>query len=638
MVRYIKLLAVLFLALCATPLYAQNDESEGEEDLFSKPIDSAMAISPNYLPTSYTKLGTTFFEPADYQEIDTTIDLIGQYDPLNKTENIYQTLGIFGQAHKPMNFTFKREPGFKLISNPYPLYHKEQTDLDYYKLKTSYTQLAYTYGILEENDFTATHAQNFRDRVNVVFNMRALSNTGYFAHQSSNNIEADILVHFEIPSQIYGFRLSYIINYLNFKENGGLLNQEDFIHKTAEDMLLYNVKLYNAESRFRTHDLLFQQYVNFISPKAEQKGKKSYWGTLTHTFQFRQQLMRYSDYDLDTNYYPIFNFSADSTLDTLEYYTISNTLQYSTFQPFKDNRSEKYFLHFTGGVTHEYTNFRTGLFTGNSLTPFAQAHIRLFSVMDIHAKIYYTLAERYNANDLNASAAISWKLDKKGHQAIGADIDFYYLSPEYIYTRFADNHHFWLNKWKKQNIVRVTPYWQYDKYKVEFSYFMLHNYVYLDETMTPALLDSYANVIQLHAYAPFYLKGFGVTANIYLQYANKDIIRVPVFAGKLDFFYRFGIFKGKGRLQVGFNSAYNTGYYADAYYPLLRQFYHQTDVKTGNYFYFDLYAAIQVQRINIFFKASHVLSGLLGQNYFTTPDYPMQGRRFAIGLMWRFHD
>lgn len=636
--RYQRTFLVLIIFVISTlPLSAQNDEQNEEDNLFGHPIDSAMAISPNYLPTSYTEIGTTFFKPTTYKEIDTTLDCIGQYDPLSRTENIYQTLGIFGQAHKPMNFTLHHTPGFKLIDNPYPLYYKEQDDLHFYKLKTSYTQLAYTFGISNENEFTATHAQNFKDKVNIVFNMRAFTNTGYFTHQKDNNIQADFLLHYEIPSQIYGFRLSYIINYFNMAENGGLLNMQDFFDIKPDKLEGYNVKLYYAESRFRTHDLLFQQYVNIINPKAKKEGKKSYWGTLTHTFQFRQQLMRYSDHDLDSNYYDIFTISRDSTYDTLSFYTISNTLQYSTFQPYKSDKNEKYFLHFTGGVTHEYTNFLIGWYRGNSLTPFAQTHIRLFSVMDIHAKIYYTLGA-YQNNDLNTYASVSWKLDRKRRQSIGCDIDFYYLSPEYLYTRFADNHHFWINKWKKQNFVRLTPFWQFDNYRVEFSYFMLKNYVYLDETKTPTRLDAIANVIQLHLYAPFYLKGFGVKANLYLQYANRNVIQVPLFAGKLDFFYRFNIFKGKGRLQLGVNAAYNTGYYADAYYPLLRQFYHQTDVKTGNYFYLDTYMAIQVQRISLFFKVSHVLAGTMGKNYFTTPNYPMQDRCFALGVTWRFHD
>ena len=209
----------IVLLLAGTSVYAQAEGDEDEDsDFRPKTIDSAMAISPLYLPTSFTKCGTIFFEPVDYQGIDTTMDLAGQYDPLLRTENIYQNLGINGQAHKPMNYTFTKDLGFSLITNPYPLYFKTQNDLKYYKLKTSYTQLAYSYGVATENTFYATHAQNIRNLVNYVVNLRGYGNSGYFNRQQTSNIIGDALVHFEIPSEIYGFRLSYIVNYFNMQE------------------------------------------------------------------------------------------------------------------------------------------------------------------------------------------------------------------------------------------------------------------------------------------------------------------------------------------------------------------------------------------------------------------------------------
>ena len=105
----------LLLLACTFRVAAQEDEST-EDDLFHHTIDSAMAISPLYLPTSYTELGTIFFKPIDYKGIDTTTDQTAQHDPMEQTQTICQTLGISGQAHKFINFNYQKEPGFALFT------------------------------------------------------------------------------------------------------------------------------------------------------------------------------------------------------------------------------------------------------------------------------------------------------------------------------------------------------------------------------------------------------------------------------------------------------------------------------------------------------------------------------------------
>ncbi len=631
-----KVLLRILLSTCLllTSLVLLGQEEE-KEDLFNHTIDTAMAISPAYMPVSFTESGRLFFKPIDYKNIDTSMNFIGQFDPLNETRNLYQSLGIYGQAHQPMNFSYQKESGFTFFSNPYPLYYKNQEDLKYYKLKTSYTNIAFTYGIATENVFYATHAQNIKDQATIAVNLRGYNNDGYFTHHKTGNIVFDIMANYEIPSQIYGFKFGYIVNYFNLEENGGLLDQTDYLNQTAADLQGYNMKLYSAASKLLTNDLLFQQYVNL---KSKGKKKEHYWGTIMHSFQYKHQRSSYLDANPDSLYYAEFYYaSADSTLDTLKFYTISNTIQWTSFQPFKDNDSKKNFFHFTGGVTHEYTYSRKNNYEGNAIIPFAQMHTRLFSVMDIQAKIYYTLGG-YQQNDLNANANISWAINRKNKHFIGADIDFYYSSPDYMYTEFTSNHHIWDTTWSKQNILRFSAFWKLKDYKVEFNYFMLHNYLVLDETYTPLLLDKYTNILQIHLFVPFFIKGFGTTLNAYLQHSTAPQIQVPLFAGKLDLYYRFNIFKNKAKLQIGFNLAYNTAYYADAYYPLMRKFYCQSSTKVGNYLYVDPYISIQVQRICIFFKVNHALSGLMGHDYFTTPYYPMQNRKFDFGITWKFYD
>ena len=181
--------------------------------------------------------------------------------------------------------------------------------------------------------------------------------------------------------------------------------QQDSLSPTKS----YNMKLYNASSRLLTHDLLFQQYVNIIT-KNKRKEKDNYWGTFMHSFRFKQQSINYNDYNLDTNYYgTVFSLSPDTIKDTTSFYTLSNTLQWSSFKPLKEETNERYFVHFTGGITYEYTRYSQANYIGHAFIPFAQIHTRLFSVMDIHGRIFYTLGG-YQNNDLNARASVSWGL------------------------------------------------------------------------------------------------------------------------------------------------------------------------------------------------------------------------------------
>ncbi|MEG2071304.1 MAG: putative porin, partial [Bacteroidales bacterium] len=175
-------------------------------------------------------------------------------------------------------------------------------------------------------------------------------------------------------------------------------------------------------------------------------------------------------------------------------------------------------------------------------------------------------------------------------------------------------------------------------YKASFNYFLVDNMVMLNQESRPFCVETPINVFQLHLYAPIRIKGFGFDANMYLQYASKSYISVPLFAGKASTFYVFKLFKKKMQLQIGFDMMYTTSYMANGYDPILHQFYYQDQNTTGHYFYLDANITIQVQRIAFFFRAGHFLSGIIGNNYFSTPFYPETARRFNLGITWRFYD
>lgn len=638
-------------------IFAQCVLSFAQEDHHHHGADSTKSqdISPFYMPVSYAFIEPHQFAPLSFTNVDTSLINTHYYIDILRVENLYQSLGNIGQAHQQINFDFQHDRGFTYFSYPYPLLFMRQKDLKYYDVKTAYTRLAFSYGFPNENTFHATHAQKIK-QVNFGFNIKASDDKGWYVNENSRYFIGSAYVHYELPSKIYGFRVGYIFNRVNHQENSGMMDStKDHIETRGfHDFLSdgdrssdYTFRTEKATNLVATHDILLQQYVNL---KFKKEGNS--FGFLTHSFQYQSHKNQYLDPALDTARYEHLYFSNDSTVDSLHFYQISNTLQWSTFNPYHPVGDKKNFIHAAAGITHDYMkeravriNFNSEAnaketlpqFASSSFTVFGRVYTRFLSVTDINGSISYTFGG-YNNNDAIADASISWAINRKNRHYIGFTGNYYRISPDYIYTYYSGNQLRWENDWDKQNILKLGAYWRRKEISANFNYFLLNNYAYFDQNLMPNALEEVANVIQLHFASPMRIRNFGFNTNLYLQHSDNDVVQLPLFAGKLSVFYIFKIFKRKLQIQIQTDLMYNTIYEAYGYSPMLRQFYHQEGFTNGNYLYLDVNLNLQIDRLGFFIRGNNLLAGVLGNNYFTTPYYPMEKRSFQIGVNWRFYD
>ena len=620
-------LAVFLLFTNMKPVFAQHLHE----------IDSVMDMSPDHLPTYYTQINFLQFMPLKFKPIDTEMITTHLYAPLLKTENIYQSLGINGQAHQPIVFDYQREMGFLYQALPYPLYFKKQSDLKYYKLQTTYSRAAYTFSFLEtaENEISAEFARYMRG-VTVAANIYASHNKGSFDNQEIRNLCGDLLIHYEMPSALYGFRASYIVSHVNNRENGGLLDMEAYQSTQS------NLSTMTANSEFKVrypesskaltkilmHDLALQNYVNLKS-KSDR-----YFGTITYDFQWTQTTLRYNN-NIETDF-PHYN--SKTTNDSTRIATVKNAIQWSNFSPFQAASTESKFFHVAGGLLHDYADLRYTNTPFTSLYLFARTHIRLYNVMDITGQISYSLVSDYANNDIAANTGISWAINREKEHNIGINANYYRNNPEYILQYVSVNNFRWINQFAKQDIVHFKAFWNYQKYNVSASYYYLNNFVYLSEELRPVQNENSGNLIQVSAFIPFRHKNFGTIANLNVQYCTKDVIHVPIFAGKLSVFYVIELLKKRLKIQVGTDLMYNTTYYADAYLPALRKFYYQTSQPIGNFIFMDANVSMSIDRINFFARIGNILPPLMKYRNFTTPDYPVKDYLLSLGITWRFFD
>ncbi len=602
-------------------------------------IDSAMAISPDYMPTHYTIWPSLQFLPLRYDPIDTALIHIAEYDPLLKMDNLYQSLGINGQAHKSMIFDIQEPSGFSMITLPYPLYFKKITNLKIYDVHPSYTDLNFTYTFLNAYAFSATHAQHIR-QVDFAINLDAASDKGYFIHQEVNRLSLDATLRYETPRKRYGFLMAYIFNHGKFAENGGLQHSTDFTDRDPRDSTItitydltsFPVMFSNGLSRINTHAFQITNYYNI-------KDKKDhYFGTLSHTFDFNHLSSHFTDHDLNNMFYlNRYYINTDTTNDSIQYFSIANTLQLSNFSPTDTVGDQSYFFRIAGGLRHEYMKAVNPMTHDNSLGLFARTSIRLFKVWEISGLFSYNLFG-YTQNDALAKAGFRFMINKKQRHYIGVEAVFSRLSPDYFLRDYQGNNNYWRHDWKKQNFFKASAFWTIFNYKATFNFIHAGRYVYLDNTYEPVQMKKPFQVIQLMFYTPVRTKHFCLDAQLALQHATNKVIAVPLFAGKLGAEYTGRIFKKRLLIQVGVDLFYNTKYYSDGYNPLLHQFYAQEYIITGNYLYVNAHLALRVKRISFFVRGGNLLAGMLSFHYITTPSYPMQGRNFEVGVNWKFYD
>jgi hypothetical protein len=123
---------------------------------------------------------------------------------------------------------------------------------------------------------------------------------------------------------------------------------------------------------------------------------------------------------------------------------------------------------------------------------------------------------------------------------------------------------------------------------------------------------------------------------VYQYSSNRSIINVPDFMAEGAYWVNLVLFKKALHAQAGIDIKYYSAWYAGAYNPVTAQYYNQRLMKTGDYVFGDVFINLKVSSARIFFKYQHFNSGLMGYNYYLSPDIPMQDAAFKFGLRWVF--
>lgn len=621
--------------------------------------------------------------------VDTTTFHAAEYDYLQRDNTIYSTLSNTGLAHKSMRFNYLHQTGFDMTLPAFSAFMQNESNMLSYQSVLPYSEIRYlmTVGDLEQH-LHARFGRQVTPRLLISFAFDTDYAPATFINNKTINNVFWVNAKYITKNERYGVGAYWYRNKLEMGENGGIVNDENYISHTETDNSVIPVSLSNATNFVVSSGIGFEQYFNLLSKKKNQpkkesakktndtiaalndsiridsvamdsiknavqeevvqenKERKFTLGRICHSFSYLNNKLYYNEASPSAAFYLPYDtlFNDRKTTDTTIVRAIKNTLKWSSLGYQKYNDDIPFYLY--AGATHgfykvkhfDYLEGETVLARDyNQLSVNGGIIVNLFKSTRITGQgELVTLGYQIGDFDLKGQ----WKQyignTNKNYGIATFDAELKRQSANWFETSYYSNHFRWENDFKAATYLTFDLKYSYKSYGIGLKQTTISNLIYFGTDARPTQYDGMFSVRE--AYLSFYqsLGRFDLEGFASLQKSsNEEVMHLPLLLGQLKFGYSQPIFHKAATLHPSLTVRYFTKYYADAYMPATCTFHLQNEVEIGNFPFIDLSVALKVKKAHIFAVYSNMF--LLTGNYdaFIAPHYPMRGSKVFIGINWR---
>lgn len=218
--------------------------------------------------------------------------------------------------------------------------------------------------------------------------------------------------------------------------------------------------------------------------------------------------------------------------------------------------------------------------------------------------------------------------------AVSAYGHFSNLTVPYLLRKYISNHFAWDNDFGKTRRVRVGGELSIPQTETSLNvgFENVQNLVYFNETALPTQNSSSVRVFSATLRQNLRFKALNWENSITYQTTSDDVsLPLPKLAVYSNLYVYFRIAKVL-QVQLGIDCNYYTKYKAVGYQPATMAFYNQREIECGNYPFMNLYVNMKLSRARFYLMMSHINQGMTGDNYFSMPHYPLNPRRFQLGV------
>ncbi|PWN65339.1 putative porin [Chryseobacterium viscerum] len=634
------LFSLSFVANAQVVNKAGNKPQPKKEDTLV--IDSGKKDSLKiFKPTINDYLYQTQFSEKKVFDTVMTFDKTYIFSQQNNEDNFgrVQPANI-GSGFNPLVFEVNDEQNLSLLPSNKSYMIIGANDVKYYDVKTPTATFVYHNALRNGAALRSTYTQNIGKRFNFALEYMGLRSQGLYRNSLSANNNTLFSGHYVSKSGNYELFAHYLHQNINNQESGGITEDNLFQSGDSNYSNRQNaqVNLASSSSQFAYRRYyLSHQFTPFNS------GKFPF--SIRHIISHQGNKYYYNQTALEPYWYAAPTELVNGFPLTTKKYSenLSNTVSLIF-------NNEKFKLD--AGVRYQMIKLGIRDVVALNGVPFPGElkESRIGAVGNLQVKLWDKIQLNSFLEFSNGSQFKSYlkttnnlKFEPIKDYFVNAKVNFQSAYPSFNYllnTSVYNNFNYYLENAKNQSVMEIGGSINLKWFKTEIfaNYFRIDNYTYFDSNRAPKQSDNSVNISQIGGDATFSFNKFHLNTRLHFQntLTNKELLPMPSFIGRANFFYQTQAFKKAAEIQAGVKIYYFSKFASRDYFPVLNEYIlpRADSFSIGGQPIADVYINMKVKKMFFFIEGQQIGTVISNNKAYAFPHYPVYDFRLNIGIVW----
>lgn len=569
-----------------------------------------------------------------------TFDKTYLFSQYNNRDNFGRAqVANIGAGFNPLTYEVIPEQNLALLPTNKSYWILGVDDIDYYDVKTPTATFIYHNSMKNGAALKSMYTQNIGKRFNFSLQYSGLRSQGMYRNSLASNNNTLFTGHYVSKSGNYELFAHYLHQNVNNQENGGiavdsLFQQGDSNSRNRQNM---QVNLASSSSQFSYRRYyLTHQFAPFNSDKIPFK--------IRHTISHQGNKYYYSQNAPESYWYDVPQQLVSNGPLGLKKYSdnLSNTVSLVwDNEKFKLDAGVRYQMLKLGSseVVLPLIEIPTEI-KENRIGAVGNLQIKLFDKFQLNSFLEFSNGSQFGSYLRTAN---NLKFEPVKDYFVNAKLNFQTAYPSFNYllnTSIYNNFNYYLQNAKNQTVMEAGGSLNLKWFKTELfaNYFRIENYTYFDTAAMPKQSESSVNISQIGGDATFSYGNFHLNTRLQFQnvLTNKDLLPLPGFIGRANFFYQSKAFKNAAEIQAGIKVYYFSKFASREYFPILNEYILPgTDsFSIGGQPIADVYFNMKVKKMFFFIEGQQIGTLISHNKAYAFPSYPTYDFRLNIGIVW----